>query len=323
MVKEKFAIGVDVGGTKIDIALVDSKGIVHEKVRTATDVKNGSKAIEQQIIESILLVCSKHPKKKPITIGIGVPGQIDANTGDVKFAPNLGWKNVSLLSSIETSIGLKGNIINDVKAATWGEWKFGAGKNCNDIVCIFVGTGVGGGIISDGKMLNGHNNASGEIGHITINYKGDKCKCGNIGCLETLAGGLSIAERARKILIDEPYRSPVLLELAAKKTELITTGHISYAAQQGDEFSNKIFEDVSDALIAGCVSMVNCFNPSLIVLGGGVIEGYPEMVTKVEKGIKTYALLSSCGTVQVTKSALHENSGVIGAATFALNNLTK
>jgi glucokinase len=130
--------------------------------------------------------------------GSGSAGQIDPEHGMVRFAPNLGWHNVPFQSDLAGALGLPVVVTNDVRAATWGEWLHGAGKGCNDLVCLFIGTGIGGGVVSGGKMLSGCSNTAGEVGHMIINLHGPPCSCGSRGCFEALAGGWAIARQARE-----------------------------------------------------------------------------------------------------------------------------
>ncbi len=208
-----YAIGVDLGGTKIEYALVDEKGRIEAQMRHPTDVKGGTAAVEKQIAQGVRELQSR--ADSPVAgIGIGVAGQIEKDSGIVHMAPNLDWHDEPLKENLDQMLDLPVTVTNDVRAAAWGEWLHGAGRGCEDLLCVFVGTGVGGAVVSGGRMLTGSSNTFGEIGHIPVDLHGPVCHCGNRGCLETLAGGRSIADRARKIAAARSRSGARLLALA-------------------------------------------------------------------------------------------------------------
>ena len=197
MNRKQWAIGIDLGGTKIEVALVDSSGLLRDRLRVPTESQQGYEAILKRITKTIHQLCSQNGDIVPVSIGIGVPGQISRSSGIVHDAPNLKWHEVKLEEDLSAMLHKHVRVCNDVKAATWGEWLYGAGKHCDDFVCIFIGTGIGGSIVSGGQMLVGCNNTAGEIGHITIDMNGPECHCGNKGCFEALAGGWAIQRDAQ------------------------------------------------------------------------------------------------------------------------------
>ena len=320
LLQKQWAIGVDLGGTNIDVAKVDSSGMVHQRLRIPTDIKNGPTAVESQIIALVNDLRKKNTESQPVGIGIGVAGQIELHTGVVRFAPNLYWHEVPLLSNIQESLKMKGIATNDVSAATWGEWLYGAGKNCYDLVCLFVGTGIGGGVVSGGNMLFGYNNTAGELGHMPIDYTGPVCHCGNRGCLEALASGWAIARDAKAAIVADSKAGKKLLKLANGKLESLNAKIVAAAAKDGDPLANQLLDEVAEALIAGCVAIINAFNPKRLILGGGVIEGLPDIVKRIEKGIFKNALPAAVSSLQVLPALLKEDSGVIGAAAIAIDS---
>ena len=321
--QKQWAIGVDLGGTNIDVAKVDSSGKVHQRLRIATDIKNGPSAVESQIIGAANDLRKKNITSAPVGLGIGIAGQVELHTGIVRFAPNLYWHEVPLLSNIQESLKIKSIATNDVSAATWGEWLYGAGKNCNDLVCLFIGTGIGGGVVSGGNMLFGYSNTAGELGHMPIDYTGPVCHCGNRGCLEALASGWAIARNAKEAISADPKAGGMLLKLAGGKIEQVNAKIVAEAANNGDELANQLLEEVVEALIAGCVAIINAFNPKRLILGGGIIEGRPDMVKKIEKGIVKNALAAAVSSLQVLPAFLKNDSGVIGAAAIAIDSFGK
>ena len=207
-------------------------------------------------------------------------------------------------------------VTNDVNAAMWGEWSFGSGKGVDDLVVLFVGTGVGGGVVSGGQILTGCNNTAGELGHITLVDGGRSCHCPNKGCLEAYIGGWAIAERAQEAVRTDPEEGKYLISLAGNVEE-ISAKIVSQAYRRGDTLAEKLIEETGQYLAAGMVSIVNAFNPCLVVLGGGVIEGVPELVPIVDTIVRKRALKASVEKLKIVKAALGGKAGVVGAAALA------
>jgi glucokinase len=254
----------------------------------------------------------------PLSLGIGVAGQIDSAGKTVHFAPNLNWHDVPLQAELQKELKLPVALLNDVRAATWGEWLFGAGKDCADMVCLFVGTGIGGSVVSGGRMLDGSSNSAGELGHMTVDLHGPLCNCGNRGCLEALAGGWAIARQAREALATDPTAGALLKKMAGGSEAAITAKLVARAAESGDHLACQIIARVSESLISGMVGLINAFNPERLVLGGGVIEGLPKLVGEIKRGVKGKALQAALEHLQVLPALLHNDAGVIGAAAFAM-----
>ena len=306
------------GGTKIQAAQVDTSGRMHKCLKKSTPVEGGHVAVQEKIIEMVKELLDDE-KGRPEGFGIGVAGQIDKETREIIFAPNLKWNYVNIIRGLEKELNLKGEIINDVRAATLGEWLYAAGKGCDDLICMYVGTGVGGGIISGGQVLSGYANSAGEIGHITIDVHGPICKCGNKGCLEAIAGGWAIAKRAKEAVEKDPEKGKILKDIADEKGKDITAEVVSEAYSKGSILAKQLVDETVEALIAGSVTVVNALSPQRLIFGGGVIEGIPEMVERIEKGVKNYALKAATQDLDVTTAKLGNEAGVIGAASLVLN----
>lgn len=314
---EAWAVGVDLGGTKVDVARIDSGGRLHERFRRPTPVEEGPERIKKEIVE-LALRLQELAGSPPVGVGIGLAGQIDPLDGAVIFAPNLNWRNVPFQSDLKAALGLPVIITNDVRAAAWGEWLFGAGEGCDDLICLFVGTGIGGGVVSGGQMLTGCSNTAGELGHITIDVNGPPCTCGQKGCLEALAGGWAIEKIAREAVALDPPAGVRLMELAGGRPGDITAKTVSEGTRVGDPLSLRLIEQVAQNLIAGAVSIVNAFNPCRLILGGGVIEGLPQLVKLIDEGVRRKALRAATQSLQVVQSKLGNDAGVVGAAILAL-----
>lgn len=315
---EKWAIGADLGGTKVEVAQVDTFGRLHRRLVRATQVKDGPAAVEAEIVAAVCEL-QEGMVSPPSGLGVGVAGQVESDSGLVHFAPNLNWHDVPLQADLQQTLGLPVMVTNDVRAATWGEWLYGAGQDCDDLVCLFVGTGIGGGVVSGGRMLSGCSNTAGELGHITIDQHGPACHCGNRGCLEALASGWAIARRAQEFIATGLPISVPLLKLAGGQPEMVTARIVAQAAQVGDPLAQELVDEVAQALIAGAVSLVNAFNPCRLILGGGVIEGLPELVERVEQGVRQHALAAATAPLQIVPAHLHNDAGVIGGAALIMD----
>lgn len=321
--QSEWTVGVDIGGTKIEVSHVDTNGVIQQRELFPSNVKDGPAAIERDIVKAIG-VLKKRVNTPPLCVGIGMAGQINATNGFVYFAPNLNWHNIPLQENLEKALNLPVVVINDVRAGTWGEWNYGAGQGCDDLVCLFVGTGIGGGIVSGGHMLIGNSNTAGEIGHMTIDIHGRLCSCGNIGCFESIAGGWAIGKRGQEAVTADLKAGAALCKLAGGNPSAVVAKHIVQAFYEGDPLAIQIMEEVTQGLIAGSISIVNAFNPSRLILGGGVINGMPELIDRIESGIKKSALKAATANLQVLAAQLKQNdANVIGAATYAMQSLNK
>ena len=314
-------IGVDLGGTKIEVAQVNISGQVLRRKRLPTRVNEGPAAIQSEIAETVLEL-QKQADTMPIGIGIGVAGQVDPVSGVVHFAMNLGWRDVPIRDVLSEALRLPVFVTNDVRAATWGEWVHGAGQGCDDLICLFVGTGIGGGVVSGGHLLTGCSNTAGELGHIVVDLHGPLCNCGNRGCMEALAGGWAIARSAREAVENNPSAGSVLLQEAGGNPERISAATVARAVRKGDPLALKLIESATEALVSGAVGLINAFNPCRLILGGGVIEGLPELVERIDRGVRQRALAAASAPLQILPSQLGNQAVAIGAAIMAMRELT-
>lgn len=310
---------MDLGGTKIEIALVDATGHIVISKRVPTKWERGPNKIIDAIIDGARNCLSK--ANKPVQcLGMGVAGQIEKDTGVVLFSPNLNWNNVPIRKRLEDALSIPVTVTNDVRAATYGEWLYGAGQRVDDLVCLFIGTGIGGGAIIGGKLLEGHSNSAGELGHMTIVSNGRKCRCLNSGCLEAYAGGWAISKRAQELVYDNPKEGQTLLALAGS-TNNISAATVTEAYNLGDPLAQRIVQETAQFLAAGIVAIVNAFNPHLLILGGGVIQGLPAYVSMIDPLVRSNALETATGDLHIVEAALGNKAAVIGAAALAQHKL--
>jgi len=317
---EVVTIGVDLGGTKVETALVDASGRIVISHRQPANPEKGPDAVIADIV-TFVETCQAETGKTALGLGIGVAAQVD-KAGTVCFSPNLGWRNVPLKMKLEDALGIPVAIDNDVRAATWAEWQYGAGQGMDDLACLFVGTGIGGGIVSDGRLLEGCSNTAGELGHMTIVAGGRCCRCPNRGCLEAYAGGWAIADRAQEAVRADPQAGQRLVALAGG-VQQISAATVSQACNDGNPLACRLVEETAQYLAAGVVSIVNAFNPRLLVFGGGVIQGRPEYISEVERIVRENALPTAVAGLRIVMAALGDKAGVIGAATLARDKIEK
>jgi glucokinase len=309
-------VGVDLGGTKIRVALVTMRGEVTDHVEAPVPSPPHTEAVMDRIAELVRQLEDRNEREER-DVGIGAAGQIAAGSGVVRFAPNLDWHDVPLRDGVAGRLDRRVVVDGDVRAATRGEWRFGAGRGCDDLVCVFVGTGVGGGIVAGGRLLSGATNTAGEIGHVPVELSGATCHCGSHGCLESLAGGRAIGERARAAIATRQEVGALLLRLAGGDVGAVTAATVATAHGLGDPLARSLVADAGRALAAGLAGVVNLLNPARLVLGGGLIAGLPELSERIERGIGLRALATPGGQVEVVTAELGDDAVAIGAATAA------
>ena len=319
---QQLTVGVDIGGSKIEVALVDAGGRV---VATSRCPSGGMESDPDQVVTEVAArvteLQSGAPGEGIAALGIAVAGQIDPETGVVRYSPNLQWRDVPLRRELERALEIPAWAINDVQAVTWGEWRRGAGQGVSDLLCLFVGTGVGGGIVAGGRLVTGAAGSAGELGHTVLDPRGPLCRCGTTGCLEAYAGGWAIAQRVQRAVAEQPEVGRGLLALAHGDPETLSAATLAEAAHSGDPLARRLVDEVGTALGAGVASIVNALNPRMVILGGGVVEGLPELVAMVEETVRQRALPVSADTVRVVKSELGPHAGVVGAALWARERL--
>ncbi len=319
---EAVTIGLDLGGTKLQAALVDARGEVSGGGRRPTDAERGPDGVLADLVDlAEELVASAD--RSVLGVGVGVAGQVDPETGTVMRAPNLEWRDFPLKARLEAAIDLPVFVINDVQAATYGEWTCGAGRGARDLVCMFVGTGVGGGVVSGGSLMRGCGGTAGELGHTTLDWHGPRCTCRNRGCLEAFASGWAIAQRASEAATKDPEGGRTLIDLADGEVDGLTAEIVVHAAHEGDPLALRLMRETGEALGVGIASIANAFNPCMVILGGGVIEGMPELVTLAEAEARRRALEAALDPLEVMKAGLGKHAGTVGAAMWARHGLAK
>jgi len=315
---EPPVLSVDLGGTKIITAIVSNQGQIIAREYCLTLAEEGPQSVINRILSAIdhLLSVKKMDSSQLDSISIAAAGAIDFDQGLITSSPNLpGWDDIPLRDTVKEKYGVNTFLLNDASAAALGELHFGAGRGINNLVYLTVSTGIGGGIIIDGKLYSGACGSAGEIGHMTIDVNGLRCSCGNIGCLETLASGTAVAREAiRRIRRGE--RSSIT-EIVSGKIEDITAEKVEVAAVSGDSLASEVISQAATYLGIGIVNLVNIFNPEMIIVGGGMAKMGDRLLNPARQVVMERAFRLPAQAVCIVPAQLGDDAGVIGAAVFA------
>ncbi len=314
---KNLVVGVDLGGTKIYTALAKNNGRILSETIIPTQATKGKEHVLNLIKESILQT-AKEKLKQVKKIGIAAPGPIILADGTVSHAPNLpGWENVPLKKIIEKEFQIPVILENDGNAAALAEGCFGAAKNKKNYIYITVSTGIGGGIVIDGKILHGKNGTAGEFGHMLLSPNGFKCACGNIGDLEAQASGTALKKYALARLA-EIKTSSLIWKLCGENPKNITAELIAGAAKQKDKISNEIIDQAILFLSMGIINLVNIFSPEMIIIGGGLSNMGERLIHPLSRIVKKCALSANAKGLIIVKSKLGNQTGVLGAISLCL-----
>lgn len=325
MAKKKTAsgdvvMGIDLGGTKILAAAVDDQGRILGQAKRKTKPETGVEGVVARIMETLdeAVTNAKLTRKDIGAMGVGAPGPVDTQTGVIATAPNLpGWSNVPLGELLQTQTGMPAAIANDVNAGALGEFTYGAGRGTSDMVSVFVGTGIGGGIILNGQLHAGARGAAGEIGHMIVLADGPYCGCGNRGCIEALASRTAIVESLQRAVA--AGRQSSLAAVLSGGGQRLSSGGLAEAWRAGDPLTVEVLGRVQYYLGLHIASIVNFLDPEAIVFGGGVIEALGEAFVAPIRPIAYQYFLQrrDADRVRIVVSQLGDNAGILGAAVLA------
>ena len=321
---DPIALGVDLGGHKILTAVVSSQGDMLTRDYTITPASKGTETVVQEILRSAGRAIEQAgiTIKELSAIGVGAAGISNPRTGVVFTSPNLpGWRNVPLKNIIEKESGRKTFLINDANAAALGELYFGAAREARNFIYITFGTGIGGGIVINGELYHGAVGTAGEIGHMTIDVNGLRCNCGNIGCWETLASGSALAREAKRRIQDGAVTS--ILDYAGGDVQRVTAHVVQTAAEHDDILARELIAQTGFYIGVGLANLIDLFNPELIVIGGGLSNMGDMLLGPAFRVAGERAYQEAYRVVRFAPAKLGENSGVIGSAIFALNEIAK
>jgi glucokinase len=313
----RYLVGIDLGGTNIVAGCVAEDGGTILGVRSVpTGAEEGPDAVVDRIIatakESIELARAAQPGIKPVGVGIGAPGPLNTREGMVLLTPNLGWVNMPLRDRIVAGLKLPTALDNDANCAVLGEWWQGAARGTRHAIGLTIGTGIGGGLILDGRLYHGASDIAGEIGHTTIDANGRRCKCGNYGCLEAYASGPAIALRAMEAI--ESGAQSSLRTLVGGDRKRITAQTVYEAAYEGDELALEVVRDTAKFLGAGIANLINIFNPEAVVICGGVTRAGPKLFDPLQREVSRRAFKPAVEVCRIVPGELPGTAGVYGAA---------
>ncbi len=320
----RLALGLDIGGSHMAAGLVDASGRVHGWRRRALDAAcHPDRAMETAaaLLDEVL---AAHPEQasQVVGVGMGLPGMVEVTGGRLVFAPNLRWTDYPAADRLAGLTGLAVVADNDARLATLAEALFGAARGCSDVLGVIIGTGIGGGIILDGRLFRGPGGTAGEIGHLTLDLDGPACRCGNRGCLETLVAGPAIAAAGRAALaraVQEDRPGP-LRSLCEDDPAAVTAAAVSAAAAAGDQAAREILARAGTWLgiaLAGCCNLIN---PRLVVVGGGVAEAGELLLGPARCEIARRTMSVPRAMVDVVTGELGAMAGVIGAGALVLGD---
>lgn len=306
-----YTLGIDLGGTHIKIALVDRHGNLVDDMQIETQVKAGPLRIIQEIKKAGRALVNRKSKKRIKGIGVGVAGDVDQTMGRVRFSPNLGWKNVALGKELKQYFNLPVIVDNDANAAAWGAYILDAKRKVHNLIAITLGTGVGGGIIINGKLYHGATGSAGEIGHMSINPDGVQCSCGARGCLECYIGAPHLVRQAKDAIHNG--RSTILTQMVHGYLQALTPIIIELAAKKGDQLACEIWENAGRNLGIALSALINIFNPEMIVLAGGTSRAGRLITDPMWKTIKHFTFTTPRRAVSIVLSKRDKDLGVAGA----------
>lgn len=316
-------IGIDLGGTNIKAALVNTEtGEISAVNSIPTNAREGHDSVIAQMAKVVdqIVTQSGFEKSEIGGIGVGLPGSIDIGKGTTVFLTNLPghWIDVPVRDQLSKWTGLPVALINDARAMTLGEWRFGAGRGV-DIACLTLGTGIGGGLVINGKLHLGPTGSAGELGHISVDVNGPQCGCGNRGCIEAFASGPAISAMGMKAVVQG--QETRIADLAGGDLNRITPELICEAAHAGDRIAKQIYEFAGMIIGAGVANIILAVSPRRIVIGGGVAAAGDLILDPIRRSIKDRVFLKEVDQIDVVPAKLGNNAGLIGAAVWARNHL--
>lgn len=314
-----YIVGVDLGGTNIVTGAISADGATSHGVHSLpTRAALGADAVVERIVEMVKTTIDRTIAETGATysqfagVGIGSPGPLDREKGIVIVSPNLKWNDFPLRDRVSAPLGMPATLDNDANCATLGEWWMGAARGGRNVIGLTLGTGVGGGIIIDGKLYHGSSDAAAELGHVTIESNGRLCGCGNYGCLEAYASGPAIAARARESIGADG--DSALLALSGGDLSQLTAAMVYRAAAEGDALAADVVRDTAKFLGTGVANFLNIFNPDVLVLAGGVAQAGDSLFVPLRAEVRRRAFKPAFEACRIVPGTLDGTAGVVGAA---------
>jgi len=316
--KKDCVIGVDFGGTKILAGVFDAKFECIGRARVSTKADRGTEEVIGRIARCVREAVDECDLdlKQIKTIGIGAPGAVDSESGKVIFAPNLGWNDVPLKKELEKLLERPVFLENDCNVCTLGVYEVELKAKPRDVVGIFLGTGIGGGLILEGKLYSGFNRTAGEIGHMVLEVSGPKCGCGNKGCFEALASRTAIFRKIKEAV--KEGQKTLLTEMLGPELEDLRSGDLRKAIKRGDKFVEHIVEEAAEYTGIAVSNLINILNPEVVVIGGGLMEQLEdEMLAIIVETAMDYAMPGTTKGIEIIATRLGDDAGITGGAVLA------
>ncbi len=318
-----YYVGVDLGGTKILTGVFQSNLKLVATSKASTKAERGYKAVVERIVRTVRDAVDEADLDPKLVraVGVGAPGAVDTTDGRVIFSPNLpGWENVPLRKDLEKGLGVPVFIENDCNACTLGVYHVELGGKQRHVVGIFVGTGIGAGLILDGRLHSGFNRVAGEIGHMVLEVGGPKCNCGNRGCFEALASRSAIFRRIQSAV--KEGQKTILTEMLDDQLSDMRSGDLKKALKKGDKLVEKVVEEAAEYTGIAVGNILNLLGPQCVVLGGGVVDALEDsMMSIIVETAKDYAMPGIARGVEIFASRLGDDAGITGAAVLAREGL--
>jgi glucokinase len=315
--KSNHLVGVDFGGTKVLAGVFTSSLELEGTAKSSTKAERGPDAVIERIAQCVRdAVDEADLSLKDVRgVGIGAPGAVDGEAGNIIFAPNLDWHDVALKKQLEKLLGLPVFVENDCNIAALGVYVAELKARPRHMLGIFVGTGIGGGLIINGELFSGFGHTAGEIGHMVLEIDGPKCGCGNKGCLEALASRTAMFQRIKAAIKDG--QKTILTEML-EDMDKMRSGDLRKAIRRGDKMVERVVEDAAQYIGVAVANLANILNPHVVVLGGGVIEALADdMLSVIIETARDYAMPGTLNGVDILQSALGDNAGITGGAALA------
>ena len=316
--KVEYVVGVDIGGTKIYCGVFNSSMECVGTARVSTKAQRGPDAVIERIYRSVLDAVDECDLAlgQIKSVGVGAPGAVDAETGRVIFAPNLEWKDVPLKKSLEKQLDTPVFLENDCNISTLGVYERELKRKPRNVVGIFLGTGIGAGLILNGEIYSGFNRTAGEVGHMVLEVKGPKCACGNNGCFEALASRTALFRKIQ-LAVKEGQKT-LLTDMLGPDLEDLRSGDLRKAIRRGDKFVDQVVEEAAEYTGIAVANIINLLNPEVVVLGGGVIEALQEeMMGIIVETAMEYSMSGTTKGIEIIASKLGDDAGITGGAVLA------
>jgi glucokinase len=321
---ENYILGIDLGGTKVMAAVFDAAGHIVSRARAKTQAWRD----DEMVFQTVARTAEQAVERAGITnqalgaVGIGAPGPLDPDTGVIIESANMKLRNFPLGPRLAEAFGCRAIVDNDVNAGTYGEYRAGAARGARHVLGVFVGTGIGGGVVADGALYHGFSKNAGEIGHLIIDAGGPRCGCGNRGCMEALASRTAMTRDLRKAI--KRGEKTTLKDKLKQETDLVSGGDLGKAYRVGDKLVVKIMNRAARMIGVGIGSLVNVLSPEIVVLGGGVVEAMgDDFVERIDLAVRDVAFNFMTKELQIVRATLGDDAGVIGAAMLAREALAR